>query len=312
MNISKKEIKKLVPDRLIYFYKTACLVKPFLKARQMNNTADYPIIKFYSDKKTVDKIVDEGMSLSRYGDGEFMWMSGERHSSFQSYSLELSKALRKAFCSRNQNLLIGIPIGIQDTSKCNLYAKMYWNIIRTNFMPRLMQFIDADAVYCNASITRPYIDYRSRKYSKECFDNIRRIWNGRTCVFVEGSQTKMGMGNDLFDNATSCRRIICPAQNAFEKLNVIKDIIREKVDKSELILAALGPTASVLAADMCEEGYQVIDIGHVDVEYMWYLNKSILRDPIDGKYVNESGLKTSSDKYDQNKIYKQSVIAKIE
>ena len=78
------------------------------------------------------------------------------------------------------------------------------------------------------------------------------------------------------------------------------------------MLAALGPTATILASDMCDNGYQMVDIGHIDVEYMWYLHRAILREPIEGKSVNESGNRDCSNVYDNDKIYLNSVICEID
>ena len=39
------------------------------------------------------------------------------------------------------------------------------------------------------------------------------------------------------------------------------------MDKKNLILISLGPTATVLAYDLSKLGYQAIDIGHTDLEY---------------------------------------------
>ena len=52
---------------------------------------------------------------------------------------------------------------------------------------------------------------------------------------------------------------------------------------------ALGPTATVMAYDLAKLGYQAIDIGHVDIEYEWFLMKAIHKVPIQNKYVNEAG-----------------------
>ena len=38
-----------------------------------------------------------------------------------------------------------------------------------------------------------------------------------------------------------------------------------------LVLLALGPTATVLAARLVKVGVQALDVGHIDVEDMWYL-----------------------------------------
>lgn len=302
----KKKIKKLLPDKLVYCYNVIRTVPEYLKA--LKDKSQIPDIKFYSDEETVSLIVKERKSLSRFGDGEFMWMSGERISSFQDYSAEFARDLTLAFKNDNENLLVGIPHGVFDSSKCNLYAKMHWRIIRANFLSRLVKFMDVNRVYSDASITRPYIDYRDRNYSAKIFDLLKRIWDKRDVVIVEGEKTKLGMGNDLFDNATSIKRIICPADS---KLEAIKSSIRLNVEKDTLILGALGPTASILASQLCDEGYQFVDIGHVDVEYMWYLRHAILRETIEGKYVNESGVKTCSDVYDNDSTYINSIIDRV-
>ena len=47
-------------------------------------------------------------------------------------------------------------------------------------------------------------------------------------------------------------------------------------------------TATVLATDLHNAGYQAIDVGHIDIEYEWMLRKAKKKIPIPGKYVNEA------------------------
>ena len=305
----KKRIKKIMPKRIVYVLSLLKDFPIYLKATKDN--VQLPNIDFYTNEETVSLIVDERKSLARFGDGEFMWMAGESMPSFQSYSPEFGQDLIKAFTSKNDNLLIGIPYGVFDASKCNLSARMHWRIIGTNFLTRLEKFVDKSRKYCDASITRPYIDYRDRHFSEATFNLLKRIWDGKDIVIVEGEKTKLGMGNDLLSNAKSIKRIICPAENAYGVLNKIKDSIHKNVKKDTLIISALGPTASILAAQLCDEGYQFIDVGHVDVEYMWFLKHSISRETIEGKYVNESGVKTCSRIYDNDDSYVHSVIDRV-
>ena len=94
------------------------------------------------------------------------------------------------------------------------------------------------------------------------------------------------MGNDLFNNTKSIKRILCPAVNAF---NVYQKIINQvkKIDKSNLILLALGPTSTVLAYDLDKLGYRAIDVGHIDIEYEWFLRNATKKIQINNKYVIE-------------------------
>lgn len=307
----KHKIKELLPDRFLCFYRVLQLLPSYIKSIGINKKQNYKEIQFYTDKETVDEIVYNKKSLSRFGDGELAWMNNEELDSFQQYSDEFAEDLRKAFQNKNENLLIGIPIGMFDSKYCNIRVKMHWAIIKSEFYSRLIKFIDFNKKYSNASITRPYIDYTNYDYSTESFKNLKRIWDNKKVVFVEGEKTKLGLGNDLFNNAKEIKRIICPAMNAYEKLDEIEKSIKKNVQKTDLILTALGPTASILASDMCNEGYQIVDIGHIDIEYYWYLNHSVLRDEVPGKYVNESGKKDCSNIYDNDSSYLNSIIDKI-
>lgn len=311
MGSLKKKIKAHMPDFIIEQYKSIVLIPKYITASFKNMRIKYPEINFYSHEETIDLIVNRRKSLSRFGDGELMWMLEEPLESFQTGSKDLAEALRNAFNSSNQDLLIGLPYGIVDSSKCKWGTRLHWKIVKQSFFSKLKQLNVGDRVFADASITRPYIDFKDRNYSKHCFDNLRRIWEGRDLVMIEGSQTKLGMGNDLFSNAKEIRRIICPPKDAFGKINAIKDMIVENVSKDELLLVALGPTASILASQLCDRGYQIIDIGHVDVEYMWFLQHERLKKPIEGKFVNESGERSVSRLYDEDPIYLKSIIGWI-
>ena len=106
--------------------------------------------------------------------------------------------------------------------------------------------------------------------SDEEVKELKGIWDQRDCVFIEGVHTGMGVGNDLFDN---CRSIVLgPAENAIDKYDkIFREALKQSKDK--LILLALGPTATVLAHDLCKSGYQAVDIGHIDLIYESYLRK---------------------------------------
>jgi len=68
----------------------------------------------------------------------------------------------------------------------------------------------------------------------------------------------------------------------------------------------MGP--SVLAYDLFNNGYQVIDIGHVDIEYEWYLRNSTYKIKIENKYVNEGNINIQNV---TNKNYYKKIISKI-
>ena len=46
-------------------------------------------------------------------------------------------------------------------------------------------------------------------------------------------------------------------------------------------------TATVLAYDLAKAGYWAIDLGHLDLEYEWFLSGKTERFAVKGKFTNE-------------------------
>ena len=145
-----------------------------------------------------------------------------------------------------------------------------------------------DRTYYDAYVTRPYASYLDNNTDapKQRFDALKKIWQGRNLVIVEGEKSRLGIGNDLFAGAKSIVRILGPAEHAFDRY---EELLAEtkKQGKDKLVLVALGPTATVLAYDLAIEGYQALDIGHVDMEYEWFLAGKGRKTEVKTKYNNE-------------------------
>ena len=46
------------------------------------------------------------------------------------------------------------------------------------------------------------------------------------------------------------------------------------IKKKYLILLSFGPAATVISYDLCKLGYQAIDIGHTDRDYILYIKNA--------------------------------------
>jgi len=167
-----------------------------------------------------------------------------------------------------------------------------------------------EKTYYDTQFSRPYIIYADDIYLPEYFEKVRQIWKGRDVILIEGVQSRVGIGNDLLNTAASVRRILGPAKNAFERY---ADLLREAIlhPKEVLFLLALGPTATVLACDLAKIGYRALDIGHIDLEYEWFLRKATKKTRIPGKYVNEVRGGHRVDEGVVNSEYRKQVIATI-
>lgn len=149
---------------------------------------------------------------------------------------------------------------------------MFWENYACLYFSHILPFIDFDKNYCSSLIARAFSPYKDKSRSKEEFDNLKRIWDKRDIVVIEGENTRLGADNDLLSNAESVRRIICPSVNAYSKIKDIKDFVIKNIDRNIMLIGVLGPTASILALEFCEEGYQFIDIGQINTEYNEYLS----------------------------------------
>ncbi|WML47817.1 SP_1767 family glycosyltransferase [Neobacillus sp. PS3-34] len=235
--------------------------------------------------ETLDKIINDKCSVSRYGDADFGIMC-KRSLIYQTFDNNLRLRLKEIIKSDNENHIVCIPDVFGNLGRFTDNSRLYWiNYLSLN-RHKIYRMLDMKKQYYDAMVTRLYIDYKDKSNAGERFLLFKKLWTNRDIVIVEGEQSRLGIGNNLFDTARSIRRILCPSTNAFAKYNEILAEVK-KYDKSSLILIALGPTATVLAFDLSNIGYQAIDIGNIDIEYEWFLQKAVEKLPIKNKYIGE-------------------------
>lgn len=237
--------------------------------------------------KTVEILEKEKKCLARLGDGEFELMCGRKRADFQDIDEKLAERLKEVLNSAIDNLIVAIADNYGRLDKyTDDAAKDIRSYLSKSVRKDHMRLLDKNKQYYDAYLSRPYILYRDKKNAGKRFANIKKIWNDADILLVEGQYTRFGVGNDLLSNAASVSRILVPNKNAFAKYNEVLPIVR-KHGKNRLILAVLGPTATVLAYDLSREGYWILDIGQLDVEYEWYLRGVTKRCNIPYKHVSE-------------------------
>lgn len=269
------------------------------------NTHKVP--KVASIRETILYVLDTGCSVSRFGDGEMKLVMG-RNISFQRFHPHLQKRLSEILQSDDSNLIVCIPNVFGSLAIYTEHDKIFWREYMSRSRKMWYNLLDKNRIYYDAFVSRCYLPYQDKTIAVECFQLWKQLWNGRDLLIVEGEKTRLGIGNDLFDNVRSIKRILAPVINAFERYDELLEDV-ENYDKNSLVLIALGPTATVLAADLSRVGYQAIDIGHLDIEYEWFLKQVDHKVPVEGKYVNEAG-GYSGDDDNVNQEY-QSQIVKV-
>ena len=268
--------------------------------------------KILNDIETVNLIINNKMSIARYGDGEFKWLLKIKQNSFQTDNEIMQKRLEQILQIKpKDNILVGIPYMFNDMRELNIDAKAYWKKFFYFNRNNIEKFLNQNQVYCNSNITRPYIDYKDKNYQKieSKFLNLKKIWENREIIIVEGKYSRLGRKNDLFDNVKKIERIICPPVNAFDKYEQIKNTV-EQNSKEKLYIISLGPTATIISYDLAVIGYQCVDIGHIDIEYMWFKQGTKHKESIPGKFVNEA--RTKNNILERDEEYEKQIIKCIE
>ena len=253
------------------------------KVLMAKNCRKLPVIK--GKEETLTKIINEKCSIARLGDGEFGLIFG-KGLGFQGYDKDLSERLAAVLCSNDDRMLVGISEWIF-YSNYGTYPEY-----RVHNLRKIMRLLVPKKTYYSADISRFYKSTPDGHEALKQIHLLKKVWDGRDVTIIEGEKSRLGIGNDLFDSANRIKRILCPAEHAFSHYQVIYHTALEVIPKDDLVLIALGPTATVLAYDLFLIGYQAIDIGHADISYEWYLRN--VKDPdgrvvIPGKYVYEVG-----------------------
>lgn len=244
--------------------------------------------RIISVDETLDAIIERRASIARYGDGEFDIIFG-RTEGYQDRNMQLSARLKKILKKNHESdrFLVALPDCFGDLSHFIPEAQTHWQLRLNRERYRWYRLLDRKHPYYHAQISRFYHDWADKSQSVKWAAKLKQIWEGRSLLIVEGEKTRMGVGNDLFNGATSIRRILCPAENAFDHYDQILGAVCQYAIPDDLILIALGPTATVLTYDLYRDGYQAVDIGHIDLEYEWMLRGAMEKIIIPGRYVNE-------------------------
>lgn len=272
----KLYISHLKEDIAYFIYK----IKDFFQTKKV----DKPIVK--SVDEAIDMIINNNASMSRFGDGEFKLLQGESIN-FQHYNVELALKLRNILVSRDKNIIVCIPDVFNGLEEYITYSKKVWTELLAKNRKKWCDILDINKIYYNAFISRPYIIYKDKSKCESTFQSLKRIWNDKELLIIEGEKSRLGVGNDLFNNSKSIKRIICPSINSYSKYNEIFKAA-QKYGEEKLVLISLGPTATVLSYDLYRDGFQVIDIGHIDIEYEWFLRKATGKVKVYGKATNEA------------------------
>ena len=228
-----------------------------------------------SNIETLNEIIKYNKSLSRFGDGEFNLLFGITHY-FQVISNKLVKRLTEVLNSNETNCLIGIfyPFKNNETKIYNDDGVKYWTKHYNTHKFDLYKIIKQDKKFYSSFISKFYLIYKDKSFAPKYVKILKKLWEKRDLIIIEGENVKFGIGSDLLNNAASIKRIVCPSKHSFSLYDKIIEAVLKYNKKNYLILLSLGPAATVISYDLCKLGYQAIDIGHTDRDYILYIKNA--------------------------------------
>lgn len=226
--------------------------------------------KYLSVEETLKKIIEEKVSISRFGDGEFNLLLENRKAQniFQKKDKLLQERLEKILKEENEKLLICLmPLEGKEYNQLlkSIEPKFFerywlenWNELKDRFSNQI--------IYGNTLVSRINV-------FEECsLQNIKKIWEGRDVIFVYSMRGRFVKDSRLFDNIKTEEDIEIPPINAFDNYDeILKNCLKKK--KESLFLISGGAMATILAYDLSMNGYQALDIGHLPNCYHEFLGE---------------------------------------
>ena len=238
---------------------------------------------------SIKYIIEHKCSVSRFGDGEFIMLLGGGYDDYQGADQKLAKRLKEVLVSTDApNHIVGLPMPLKHTIGLRPSSRDFWDYFTLRKGVSLLPYLSTTRLYIDTQLSRFYIMYTDKSHCGNQLNLLKAIWNNQDVVIIEGTKSRTGIGNDLYDNVKSLSRILGPATDAFSMYDEMLEAIVKHVSKDKLILLSYGPTATILAYDLAKLGYWAIDIGHLDIEYEWFKMGAIDKVVINGKFTNEA------------------------
>lgn len=235
-------------------------------------------VKVMPVPQMIDELANSTKSLVRFGDSDMTIVWG-RSVFYQQASPEMIEGLRRILRYDHDDLMVSIPDIFGDLHIYRKESMAFWKEHLFFCRKIYMKYCNPNREYCNTSFTRFYYPLADKSKCSQHIEAVKQLWKDRDIVVVEGEKTHNGVGNDLLDTARSIERIIGPSTQAYEKVNEIFECCIA-YPKDRLFLLSMGIAAKFLAEKLFLEGYRVLDIGNLDMEYEWYLHQAKYKEKV--------------------------------
>ncbi len=221
-------------------------------------------INILDSKNTIAQILN-GKSISRFGDGELRLLFSCGDIGFQRTDVKLANELREIASSVHNNVLVCLPNFHNADYK--LLSRIVLSGIYSIFDKHEINTIFKSNVYGDSFVTRPYIDFiKPRNFM---FDFWISFFYKKKILIINGYDNGLENSELLINSSLTVLKV--PNIGAYDVVEYIYQAASDILFKSKYNLALLscGPTATVLSFRLSNL-VQTLDIGHLDIEYLWF------------------------------------------
>ena len=218
-------------------------------------------MKIMDELQTIQWLIDNRGSISRYGDGELKICTG-RAAKSQPGGLEIQIRLCDILKKPLPGHLVGIPRNLDRNDWPTKEKGIFWAKYATE---RYLDLYDPKIQYGSAFITRP--DTNSALNTVEYYELIKALWKDRSVLVCHGEGRGFLKRPCLLDTARDHKVVIAPAYDAFADYQSLLSNLLSASNENTVVLLSLGPTATVLAYDLHKAGRQALDLGHLGMFY---------------------------------------------
>lgn len=206
------------------------------------------------ERDTLRLILDGRRSLSRFGDGELGIMMCRQNAPGQRHDPALAQRLSGVAECRDDRLVVAVPRIYQHIPPGRRKNWAMW--ARPERIPAAWR----ERIMGSAFISRP--DFYGEPFGADYWALMRSIWQGRTVLLVRGGPRARRVPA-LFDNAASAEVLVGPRPDAWADYSALlaSCLLWAPAHPEGLVVAMLGPTATILAADLALQDVQTLDLG---------------------------------------------------
>ncbi len=203
----------------------------------------------------------DGMSIARYGDGEFNLVRGGNCVS-QRRVPGIQTELQNILKSHDKRLLVAIP---------RLDPRSPKNVNWVKCCSHYYSYLAEGKEYFSAFITRP--DSAPWIATDQYFDAIERLWKGKDITMVYGSQRSLSADFPAMASAKSITVVETDYAHTYPRIDAIERQIHKAGNKTVLLMC--GPTATCLASRLAGT-HHAIDLGHIGMWWMAHRNEKLI------------------------------------